>query len=98
MGNSLFSMSSANSIYFFYGISVEVTDESKDKVLTCQWSIFVVGAGGFGGKRTSNHIVPTVDTPKRPADASLEYKTSIDQVMLLDNSCFCELLYLLNQD
>jgi len=63
-------------------VDVDVTDEAKEKVLTCQWSIFVVGAGGFGGKRTSDHIVPTVEAPKRPADASLEYKTSIDQAAL----------------
>ena len=60
---------------------VDVTDESNEKVLSCQWSIFVVGAGGFGGKRSSDLIVPTAETPNRPADASVQYKTSIDQVI-----------------
>ena len=59
---------------------MDVTDESKEKVLSAQWSLFIVGSGGFGGKRTSDHLVPTVDAPKRPADASLQTKTSIDQV------------------
>jgi hypothetical protein len=57
-------------------------DESGDKVVSAQWSIFVVGAGGFGGKRNSEHIVPPVDPPKRKPDASLTYKTSIDQVRM----------------
>lgn len=60
--------------------TVEVVDETGDKVISAQWSIFVVGAGGFGGKRNSDHIVPSVDAPKRKPDASLSYKTSIDQV------------------
>ena len=61
---------------------MEVVDESGDKVVSAQWSIFVVGAGGFGGKRNSEHIIPPVDPPKRKPDASLTYKTSIDQVRM----------------
>ena len=57
-------------------------DESGEKVVFGQWSIFVVGSGNFGGKRNSEQIVPPVDPPKRPADASLQYKTSIDQVCI----------------
>ena len=60
--------------------AVDVLDESKEKVLSAQFGIFVVGSGGFGGKRSSEHIVPTVDAPKRNPDASVQYKTSIDQV------------------
>ena len=60
--------------------TVEVVDETGDKVVSGQWAIFVVGAGGFGGKRASDNIVPPVDPPKRQPDASLSYKTSIDQV------------------
>ena len=60
--------------------SVDVFDQAKEKVLTTQWSLFVVGAGGFGGKRASDQIIPTVDPPKRQPDASLQYKTSSDQV------------------
>jgi hypothetical protein len=45
-------------------------------------SSFLVGDGDFGGKRNSEHIVPHVDPPKRKPDASLTYKTSIDQVRI----------------
>ena len=51
-----------------------------EKVLSTQWSFFIVGAGGFGGKRSSDQIIPIVDPPKRKPDASLQYKTSVDQV------------------
>ena len=60
--------------------AVDVVDESKEKVVSAQYAIFVVGAGGFGGKRVSEHLVPTVETPKRAPDASLQFQTSIDQV------------------
>lgn len=56
-------------------------DELNEKVISAQYGIFVVGAGGFGGKRSSDKIVPTVDAPKRNPDASLQYKTNIDQVV-----------------
>lgn len=59
---------------------MEVFDETTEKIVSGQWSIFVVGSGGFGGKRNSDQIVPTVDAPKRQPDSSLKYKTSIDQV------------------
>lgn len=41
-----------------------------------------MGSGGFGGKRNSDQIVPTVEPPKRKPDATLQYKTSIDQAAL----------------
>lgn len=63
-------------------INVDVVDESKEKVVSAQYAIFVVGAGGFGGKRVSEHLVPTVETPKRAPDASLQFQTSIDQAAL----------------
>lgn len=67
----------------FWYSTVEVVDESAEKVVSGQWSIFVVGAGGFGGKRSSDHIIAPVDPPKRQPDASLTYKTSIDQVQII---------------
>lgn len=67
-------------IYILFAFIVEVVDEQKEKVISAQWSIFVVGSGGFGGKRNSEQIVPTAEPPKRKPDASLQYKTSIDQV------------------
>jgi hypothetical protein len=62
-------------------------------------SSFLVGDGDFGGKRNSEHIVPHVDPPKRKPNASLTYKTSIDQVRshikcLLKEKKFTELVLL----
>ena len=43
-------------------------------------STFVVGAGGFGGKRSSDKAYPTQKHPNRQPDSVFEEKTSIDQV------------------
>lgn len=53
-----------------------------EKLTTGQLSLYVVGAGGFQGKRTSAHDIPTADPPKRKPDASVSQKTSIDQAAL----------------
>lgn len=55
-------------------------DEKGEKVCFNQTSTFVVGAGGFGGKRSSDKIIPTEKAPNRSPDNSMEEKTSIDQV------------------
>lgn len=62
--------------------NVESFDGSGSKVLFGQTVIFVQKAGGFGGKRTSDKIIPLVETPKRTPDAVMEEKTSIDQAAL----------------
>ncbi len=49
-------------------------------VLLYQLSIFVVGAGRFGGPRSSEVIVPTKTNPDRKPDKIREFKTNIDQV------------------
>lgn len=59
---------------------METFNEKKEKVAFNQFSIFVVGAGNFGGKRTSDSIRAPVDPPKRNPDASVSQKTGIDQV------------------
>ena len=66
------------SLLFF--ILVETFNEKKEKVAFNQFSIFVVGAGNFGGKRASDSIIAPVDPPKRSPDASMSEKTSVDQV------------------
>lgn len=43
-------------------------------------SVFAVGAGGFGGKRTSDKAISTVDPPSRSPDASISEKTNPNQV------------------
>ncbi|XP_067952015.1 peroxisomal multifunctional enzyme type 2-like [Watersipora subatra] len=57
-------------------------DEDGEKVAFNQLSTFVVGAGGFGGKRSSDKAYPTQKAPNREPDSSMEEKTSIDQAAL----------------
>ena len=59
---------------------METFNEKKEKIAFNQSSIFVVGAGNFGGKRSSDSIIPTADPPKRNPDATMSEKTSVDQV------------------
>ncbi|XP_059193596.1 peroxisomal multifunctional enzyme type 2 [Centropristis striata] len=47
-----------------------------------QFSVFVVGAGGFGGKRTSNKAVAPLPPPKRAPDAVMIDSTTRDQAAL----------------
>ena len=55
-------------------------DESGEPVFRCQWSLFLVGEGNFGGVRKSTKAVPLMDHPNRPPDASEEVLTGVDQV------------------
>jgi len=65
--------------------SLEVTsyDAEGEKVAFNQLITFVVGAGGFGGKRSSDKAYSTQKPPSRSADSVLEERTSIDQVLIL---------------
>ncbi|NWU71086.1 DHB4 enzyme, partial [Pterocles burchelli] len=54
----------------------------KDLVCYNQFSLFFVGAGGFGGKRTSEKAKATVNPPKRPPDAVISDVTTADQAAL----------------
>lgn len=63
-----------------FPFAVTSYDENGEKVAFNQTSTFVVGAGGFGGKRSSDNSFPTYKHPDRPADAVLEERTSVDQV------------------
>jgi len=63
-------------------VEVESRDETGDVVLLNQLSIFVVGAGGFGGARSSEHLINVSTIPPRQADVSTEYQTSVDQAAL----------------
>uniref|UniRef100_A0A8C4RW04 Peroxisomal multifunctional enzyme type 2 n=1 Tax=Erpetoichthys calabaricus TaxID=27687 RepID=A0A8C4RW04_ERPCA len=47
-----------------------------------QYSLFIVGAGGFGGKRTSEKVKGTVKPPNRAPDAVVTDVTSQDQAAL----------------
>ncbi|NXD61453.1 DHB4 enzyme, partial [Corvus moneduloides] len=54
----------------------------KELVCYNQFSLFFVGAGGFGGKRTSEKAKLTANPPKRPPDAVISDVTTPDQAAL----------------
>jgi 3-hydroxyacyl-CoA dehydrogenase/3a,7a,12a-trihydroxy-5b-cholest-24-enoyl-CoA hydratase len=56
-------------------VDIETMDEAGDLLSINQFTTFIVGAGGFGGKRSSQHAKPTVPAPSRAPDASLRHKT-----------------------
>ncbi|XP_008588731.1 PREDICTED: peroxisomal multifunctional enzyme type 2 [Galeopterus variegatus] len=47
-----------------------------------QFSVFLVGSGGFGGKRTSDKVKVAVAIPNRPPDAVRTDTTSLNQAAL----------------
>ncbi|XP_043441987.1 peroxisomal multifunctional enzyme type 2 isoform X1 [Prionailurus viverrinus] len=55
-----------------------------EKELICynQFSLFLVGCGGIGGKRTSDKVKEAVAVPNRPPDAVLTDVTSLNQAAL----------------
>ncbi|XP_054842565.1 peroxisomal multifunctional enzyme type 2 [Eublepharis macularius] len=58
------------------------TYSGKDLLCYNQFSVFVVGAGGFGGKRSSEKAKAPVSPPKRPPDAVVTDVTTVDQAAL----------------
>ncbi|XP_069746096.1 peroxisomal multifunctional enzyme type 2 [Narcine bancroftii] len=58
------------------------TYHEGDLVCYNQFSIFVVGTGGFGGKRMSDKVKVTVQPPSRPPDAMMSDVISINQAAL----------------
>ncbi|XP_066499856.1 peroxisomal multifunctional enzyme type 2 [Hoplias malabaricus] len=58
------------------------TYNNQELVCYNQFSVFIVGAGGFGGKRSSDKAVPTVPAPNRAPDAVIVDETSRDQAAL----------------
>ena len=59
---------------------VSKNKETNEVVVRNQFSIFVVGTGGFNGPRNSDQVVETKVKPNRSPDHSTLYKTSVDQV------------------
>lgn len=57
-------------------------DESGETVCINQATIFLRGAGGFGGKRNSDKVKPLSNPPAREPDASIQEKTSHSQAAL----------------
>uniref|UniRef100_A0A671MPP6 Peroxisomal multifunctional enzyme type 2 n=1 Tax=Sinocyclocheilus anshuiensis TaxID=1608454 RepID=A0A671MPP6_9TELE len=58
------------------------TYSGRELVCYNQFSVFVVGAGGFGGKRKSQKAVVTAPLPDRAPDAVIVDQTSRDQAAL----------------
>ncbi|NWX39144.1 DHB4 enzyme, partial [Steatornis caripensis] len=54
----------------------------KELVCYNQFSLFFIGAGRFGGKRTSEKAKVTVNPPQRPPDAVISDVTTVDQAAL----------------
>ena len=63
-------------------IEIESRDEAGDLVTVNQQSIFVVGDGGFGGPRSSEHTISVAQVPDREPDKVAVFKTSEDQAAL----------------
>ena len=63
---------------------VDSYDSEGKHIFYNQFSLFIVGAGKFGGQRSSENqkIKSVVSPPSRPADAIVTEKTSIDQAAL----------------
>ena len=60
-------------------INVTTNDEKGEAVCFNQFSFYIGGAGGFGGKRRSEHAKPLVSMPSHAPDASIREKTSCCQ-------------------
>uniref|UniRef100_A0A8C7SMP1 Peroxisomal multifunctional enzyme type 2 n=1 Tax=Oncorhynchus mykiss TaxID=8022 RepID=A0A8C7SMP1_ONCMY len=58
------------------------TYSGKELLCYNQYSLFIVGAGGFGGKRTSDKAMSTVAHPNRSPDAVMTDTTTRDQAAL----------------
>uniref|UniRef100_A0A8C3VRH3 Peroxisomal multifunctional enzyme type 2 n=1 Tax=Catagonus wagneri TaxID=51154 RepID=A0A8C3VRH3_9CETA len=64
-------------------ILIDVYSYSGEELICYnQFSIFVTGSGGFGGKRTSDKDKVAVAIPNRPPDAVLSDITSLNQAAL----------------
>ncbi|KAJ7387266.1 hypothetical protein OS493_004242 [Desmophyllum pertusum] len=63
-------------------INVTSYDDSGEAVCFNQFSIYIGGAGGFGGKKRSEHAKPLVTIPTRAPDASIREKTSVSQAAI----------------
>lgn len=58
-------------------------DASGRLIVRNQSATFVVRAGNFGGKsKAADVVVPAIPAPNRKPDASVQYKTSVDQAAL----------------
>lgn len=63
---------------------VDSLDSEGKSIFYNQFTLFLVGSGKFGGKRSSDNpqIKQVISPPNRPADAIVTEKTSINQVRI----------------
>lgn len=75
--------------YIIFYIFVDDTYDmaNGEKLSTGQISIFIVGIGGFKGKRISTFTVSTVDPPSRNPDTTITQQTNVDQVRKKEYMC-----------
>lgn len=75
-------------------IGVTTTDESGDVLFENEFTLFIRGIGGFGGKKSGEDrgaATASNNPPNRPPDAIVREKTSEDQAALYRyvlQSCF----------
>ncbi|CAL1276878.1 unnamed protein product [Larinioides sclopetarius] len=63
-------------------VEEDTFNENNQLVMHSEWTIFLVGAGNFGGKRSTDKGKKVQSPPNRKPDAVVEEKTSIDQAAL----------------
>ena len=61
---------------------VETFDQNGTPILYNQFSLFLIGAGNFGGKRKSENLLvkEVAEHPKRNPDFTTYEQTSVNQV------------------
>lgn len=63
-------------------VNAETFDSIGNLIVRTQSSIFIVGAGNFGGKKNSDSQIPSVPPPDRLPDCTLEIKTCVNAAAL----------------
>lgn len=76
-------MTNINKFEPFLTHLVETFDQTGKLIARNQISMFVIGAGNFGGKTNASDMVKSiVPTPNRSYDVSVKYPTSVDQAAI----------------
>ena len=55
-------------------VGVESKNSEGEVVLYNQATLFLMGQGGWGGDRSSSHVIKTEETPDRDPDLITEYR------------------------
>ena len=63
-------------------LDITTYDEQDEPICLNQFSIYLGGAGGFGGKRSSDKVIPLAKAPSRNPDATIQEKTGLTQAAL----------------